>query len=161
MDKLFKIVVNNSLDFEISSKEASKLDALSISKDNYHILEGNKPYTAQILKQDFYNKTYTVSINNSTYEVKISDELDRLIADMGFELASAKEIVSIEAPMPGLILEINVEEGQEVKTDDPLLILEAMKMENLICSPRDGIIKSIAIKKGDAVDKNHLLIEFE
>jgi biotin carboxyl carrier protein len=63
--------------------------------------------------------------------------------------------------MPGLILEINIKEGQEVKENDALLILEAMKMENVINSPRDGIIKTIAVNKGETVDKNVLLIAFE
>ncbi|MCL4126550.1 UNVERIFIED_CONTAM: hypothetical protein GTU68_064554 [Idotea baltica] len=63
--------------------------------------------------------------------------------------------------MPGLILEINIAVGQEVKENDSLLILEAMKMENILTSPRDGIIKSISVSKGDAVEKNQLLIEFE
>ena len=63
--------------------------------------------------------------------------------------------------MPGLILEIHVRIGQAVNEDDPLLILEAMKMENVITSPRDGIIKSISVKKSESVDKNQLLIEFE
>ena len=63
--------------------------------------------------------------------------------------------------MPGKIVKINVEEGQTVKKGETLIILEAMKMENIITSPRDGIIKSISVKKGDAVEKNQLLIEFE
>jgi biotin carboxyl carrier protein len=63
--------------------------------------------------------------------------------------------------MPGLILEISISEGQEVKENDALLILEAMKMENVIKSPRDGIIKSIKVKQTEAVDINSLLIEFE
>ena len=63
--------------------------------------------------------------------------------------------------MPGLILEILVSKGQEVKENESLLILEAMKMENVIVSPREGIIKSITVGKGDAVVKNQLLLEFE
>jgi len=63
--------------------------------------------------------------------------------------------------MPGLILEINVEVDQEVNENDTLLILEAMKMENVITSPRSGIIKSISVNKGEAVEKNQLLIEFQ
>ncbi|MCL4140359.1 UNVERIFIED_CONTAM: hypothetical protein GTU68_048933 [Idotea baltica] len=63
--------------------------------------------------------------------------------------------------MPGLLLAINVEVGQNVKEDDSLLILEAMKMENVITSPRNGIIKSINAVKGNTVDKGTLLIEFE
>jgi biotin carboxyl carrier protein len=80
---------------------------------------------------------------------------------MGFEVGASKKVNDIKAPMPGLILEINVTVGQEVKEDDVLLILEAMKMENALTSPRDGIIKSISVSKSDTVDKNQLLIEFE
>jgi biotin carboxyl carrier protein len=54
-----------------------------------------------------------------------------------------------------------VKPGQEVKEDDSLLILEAMKMENVITSPREGIIKSVEVKQADTVEKNALLIEFE
>ena len=63
--------------------------------------------------------------------------------------------------MPGLILEINVTEGQTVNEGDPLLILEAMKMENVLTSPRNGNIKTISVKQGETVDKNALLIAFE
>ncbi len=65
------------------------------------------------------------------------------------------------APMPGLILDIVVSAGQQVTENEPLLILEAMKMENAVLSPRDGIIKEIVANQGDAVDKNQLLIVFE
>ena len=80
---------------------------------------------------------------------------------MGFEVGVSKRVNDIKAPMPGLILDIAVNVGQEVKENDSLLILEAMKMENNIVSPRDGIIKSIDVSQGDAVEKNQLLIEFE
>jgi biotin carboxyl carrier protein len=80
---------------------------------------------------------------------------------MGFDISSSKMIDEIKAPMPGLILEINVKVGQEVKENDALLILEAMKMENVLTSPRSGFIKSISAKKSDSVEKNQLLIEFE
>jgi biotin carboxyl carrier protein len=80
---------------------------------------------------------------------------------MGFEVGITKQINFIKAPMPGLILEINVVAGQTVKENDNLLILTAMKMENSFLSPRDGIIKNIAINVGDSVVKGDLLIEFE
>ena len=67
----------------------------------------------------------------------------------------------IQSYIPGTIIQISVKEGDVVKEGDPLLILEAMKMENSFLSPRDGIIKSIAVEKGNAVDKGQLLIEFE
>ena len=62
--------------------------------------------------------------------------------------------------MPGLVLSVLVTEGDEVKKGDNLLVLEAMKMENMIKSPTDGIIKKIEIKQGNKVEKNELLISF-
>jgi len=161
MNNSFKVVVDSNQEFKITSDDISKIDALKTSPNSYHILKDNKSFSAEVTEKDFYRKKYSVKINNSTYEVVISDGLDLLIKDMGFALSSAKDIDSISAPMPGLILEIHVQTGQEVNEDDPLLILEAMKMENVITSPRDGIIKSITVKKGETVDKNQLLIEFE
>ena len=61
--------------------------------------------------------------------------------------------------MPGIILSVNVEENQAVKEGETLLILEAMKMENAITAPKDGIIKSIYAKSGETAEKGELLIE--
>mgnify|MGYP000117477628 CR=1 FL=1 len=161
MSKNFKIKVNNTIDFEINEDDVSNLDALEVSDGKYHILQENKSFKAEVIETDFNNKSYQVKVNNNNYNVKISNKLDLLIKDMGFSVGTTKQVNSIKAPMPGLILEINIKIGQNVKENDSLLILEAMKMENSITSPRDGTIKSITIKNGDAVEKNQLLIEFE
>jgi biotin carboxyl carrier protein len=161
MNNSFKVVVDNSHEFKINSDDISKIDAIQTSPNSYHILKDNKSIKAEVIEKDFFRKTYTIKINNSSYEVVISDSLDLLIGEMGFAFSSSRDIDSISAPMPGLILEIHVRIGQAVNEDDPLLILEAMKMENVITSPRDGIIKNISVKKSEAVDKNQLLIEFE
>ena len=161
MNSTFKVKVNGSFDFEITNQDLSKLDALHVSDTTYHILQQHKSFKAEIVNADFNNKHYQVKINNNTYTVNISNALDGLIDSMGFAASATKVIGDIKAPMPGLILEISIKMGQEVKENDTLLILEAMKMENSITSPRDGIIKSILVKQGEAVEKNHLLIEFE
>ena len=62
--------------------------------------------------------------------------------------------------MPGMVLNILVNEGDTIKKGDPLIVLEAMKMENILKSPTDGVIKKIPINKGVAVEKNQLLIQF-
>jgi len=62
--------------------------------------------------------------------------------------------------MPGLILGISVTIGDTVSKGDTLLILEAMKMENSIKSPTDGVIKNIAVKKGETVEKNQVILNF-
>lgn len=161
MGKHFITKVNNSQVFEISEDRVSALDVVKSSENQWHILHENQSYKAKVSKSNFLDKTYTVQINNNTYKVHIADALDRLIKEMGFENSASKLSNELKAPMPGLILEVYVEVGQAVKEDEPLLILEAMKMENIITSPRDGNIKSISAVKGDAVEKDYLLIEFE
>lgn len=161
MDNKFKVSVNENLVFQISNEDIAKIDALPTNGNKYHILQDNKPFLAEIIASNFNRKKYSVKVNNSRYDVDISDGLDLLIKEMGFSLGSTKNVGSIVAPMPGLILDINVSVGQAVKENDPLLILEAMKMENIISSPRVGIIKSISVTKGQAVEKKQLLIEFE
>ena len=161
MEKKFKALVNGTYQFPFSQKDIESSDAVSLDLENYHLLSENKSYRGEIIDSDFNAKKYTVSINGNTYQVDIQNDLDLLIKEMGFEVGSSKQVNAIKAPMPGLILEINVSEGQEVQEGDALLILEAMKMENSFYSPRSGTIKSIAIQKGQAVDKGQLLIEFE
>ncbi len=161
MSDTLKGKVNDSYEFDLTKDVISKLDANQSSLNEFHILQDAVSYKATFLKADFNKKKYVVKVNNNTYEVVISNELDQLIDKMGFSVNGSKEVDAIYAPMPGLLLEISVTVGKEVQKDDPLFILEAMKMENSIVSPRDGIIKNIKGNKGDAVEKNQLLIEFE
>ena len=157
----YKVNVNDTFHFDIEKESVSLLDSVSVEDNKFHVLHENIPYKAEILSADFNQKKYTVKVNNNTYTVAISNPLDLLIKEMGFEVGLTKQVNFIKAPMPGLILEISVIVGQEVKKNDNLIILGAMKMENSFLSPRDGIIKSISVKIGDAVDKGQLLIEFE
>ena len=158
---MYKIKVNNSHSFDISNDDLKKLDVIETTPDNYHILQNNNSLNASILESDFNKKSYAVQVENNTYNVVINDALDQQIEALGFEIGATKKVNNIKAPMPGLILEINVESGKEVQEDEALLILEAMKMENVITSPRQGVIKSVSVKKGETVDKNALLVEFE
>ena len=157
----FKVKVNDTFEFDFNTENTSKLDAVSVEKNKFHILQKNLPYKAEIIFSDFNQKKYTVKVNNNIYQVAISNPLDILIKELGFGVGVSKVIKLLKAPMPGLILELNVEVGQTVKENDNLLILTAMKMENSLLSPRDGVIKSIAISVGDSVIKGDLLIEFE
>ena len=158
---MYKAKVNASYEFDVTEEAVDQLDAVETSTNKYHILQNNGSIKANIVSSDFNKKTYSVKVNNNTYDVVLNDALDQQIAALGFEIGASKKVNDIKAPMPGLILEINVTEAQEVKEDDALLILEAMKMENVINSPRDGIIKSIKVSQGNTVEKNALLIEFE
>lgn len=68
---------------------------------------------------------------------------------------------SVLSPMPGAIVEVMVEVGQTIVDGQDLCIVEAMKMQNILKSERDGVIKSITVKAGDSVAVDELLIEFE
>uniref|UniRef100_UPI00356B0854 biotin/lipoyl-containing protein n=1 Tax=Salegentibacter sp. TaxID=1903072 RepID=UPI00356B0854 len=127
----------------------------------YHVLRESRSFKAGISKTDFLNRQYSVKINSNNYQVNISNELDQLIEEMGLSLSSVLKVNDIKAPMPGLILDVMVTEGAEVKEGDYLLVLEAMKMENTITAPRDGVVKVVSVEKGQGVEKNQLLIEME
>ena len=161
MSENLKVTVNDTYEFDLTKDAISSLDTIESSTSKYHVLQNAISYKTEILKSDFNKKTYSVKVNNNTYEVVIANALDQLIDKMGFSANDSKQIDAINAPMPGLLLEISVAVGQEVKKDDQLFILEAMKMENAILSPRDGMIKRVNANKGDAIEKNYLLIEFE
>ncbi|PKB17797.1 acetyl-CoA carboxylase biotin carboxyl carrier protein subunit [Flavobacterium sp. 5] len=161
MSANYKVTVNDIFQFDLEKESISQLDAIPTEANAFHVLHQNTPYKAEIISSNFNHKSYTVKVNNTIYEVAISNPLDILIKEMGFEVGLIKQVNAIKAPMPGLILEIGVEVGQSVKENDNLIILGAMKMENSFLSPRDGVIKTIAVSTGDAVEKGQLLIEFE
>lgn len=161
MSTVYKVKVNETFQFDFEKDTISQLDAVHVEANKFHILHQNTPYKAEIIAADFFQKKYTVKVNNNTYMIAISNELDLLIKEMGFETGLTKQINALKAPMPGLILELCASVGQSVKENDNLLILGAMKMENSFLSPRDGVIKSISVNVGDSVQKGQLLIEFE
>jgi biotin carboxyl carrier protein len=127
---------------------------------NYHILYQNRSYTVEVLDVEAENKNFRFRINGRLYDLKVSSELDRLLEKMGIQNTQSAQPAQVKAPMPGLILEVKITEGQEVQKGDTLLILEAMKMENLLKAPATGIIRTLKVKPGDRVEKNQMLILF-
>lgn len=161
MEEKYKVTVDGNMQFEFTREQVDGLDLQKTSGNSFHILKDHRSFSSQLQNSDFLHRSYTVKVNSRPYEVKISNELDVLIEEMGLSLAAAQVINNIKAPMPGLILDVQVKEGDEVKEGDYLLVLEAMKMENTLTAPRDGVVKAVSVKKGQTVDKNQLLIEME
>jgi biotin carboxyl carrier protein len=135
-------------------------DIQPIGPNTYHIIKDNKSYTAELVHTDYQSKTFTFKINGVKQTISVKDRFDILLDQLGMSDANAQKVNDVKAPMPGLILEIKVEPGQEVKKGDPILILEAMKMENILKSPGDGIVKEIKVKARQNVEKNQVLILF-
>lgn len=75
--------------------------------------------------------------------------------------SGAQGSIKVVAPMPGTILKLNVKVGDTLKANDLVCILEAMKMENEIMSPRDGVVAGVHVSKGESVDSGKLLVSLQ
>lgn len=150
-----------SKQFALDLGALDELDALEVNEGEYHILKDGKSYHARLISADYERKVITLEVNGNPYTVKIADQLDQLVTKMGLSSGAKQKIKNVKAPMPGLVLDILVEAGQVIEKGDQLLILEAMKMENVLKAEGDGQIKSIEVLKGASVEKGHILIEME
>lgn len=137
------------------------LDISVESENSFHVIHENVGYDVYVVEKNEATKTYTISINGNKYTLQTKSKFDELLDQLGMSSMTEAKADSLKAPMPGLVLDILVEEGSTVSKGDSLLVLEAMKMENNIKSPADGIVKSVNIKKGEPVEKNQVLISFE
>lgn|SRR5690606_26830846 len=137
------------------------IDYQQINAHTYHVLYEHKSYVVEVVSLDRKQKQLTLKMDGCIYNVALSDPYDALLRSLGMEATSKVGTDSLKAPMPGMVLDILVQTGQAVQKGENLLILEAMKMENIIKSPTDGIIKSVEIKKGTKVEKNQVLLTFE
>jgi len=137
-----------------------KLDLLTLKAGSFHVLKDNRSWNIEVVRLDPDTKSVTLSINGNKYTLQLKDQYDLLLHNLGLDNLNNKKVNDLKAPMPGLVLRIEVIEGQTVKKGDPLLVLEAMKMENILKSPGDLTIKKVIVKKGVAVEKNQVLINF-
>jgi acetyl/propionyl-CoA carboxylase alpha subunit len=154
------------VDFKTGDKLTGTLNGkpfeadLSVDGRFLHLLKDGKSWNAEILSYDSAARTVSLILNGKIISLKVNTRLDELMERMGFSDATARKLAELKAPMPGLVLSIKATEGQEIKKGEPLLVLEAMKMENIIKAAADVVVKQIKIKQGQAVEKNQVLITF-
>ncbi|MEM7374815.1 MAG: biotin/lipoyl-containing protein [Bacteroidota bacterium] len=153
----FQVQVSDQWTFDVDPSD--ELDIVEVEQGRFHLLHRGLSYQIDLLESNKSEKSFLLSVNGNPYQVHVSDAYDQLIAKMGFENQASQKAKHIMAPMPGLVLEVKVESGQEVREGEALLILEAMKMENVLKAPADGIIKLVSAAQGASVDKGQLLIE--
>ena len=167
---MIKATVNSSHSFEITKDQLNifqvngknvPFELISANEYEWVVRNGNAQYRVLIIESDHHSKKYTLKIKGKKFHVQLEDRLDILLNKMGIASDSEEEIHQLKAPMPGLILEIIGSKGMQVSKGEKILVLEAMKMENIIRSPSDGVIADILIEIGDSVEKNQLLIQFE
>ena len=157
-----KYKLSSSLNtFELSKSDIENLDLTKLKEGNfYHLISEGKNYHIEALSTQ-NDKEIVLLVNGRRVEFSLQSELDQLIDQLGFSSNKEKSVKEILAPMPGLVLKVLVEEGQEVEEGDSLLVLEAMKMENIIKSPVRAVVSSIEVQIGEAVEKKRCLISFE
>lgn len=151
------------IDGELITVTQQDLDHLDAAKngEGYHLLENNQSYKIADIKTGRDPKTGSLTVDHKRFAFEILDSYDQLVESMGLNVIASSAANDISAPMPGLILDIMVTEGDTIKAGDSILILEAMKMENVIKSEGAGIVKSVNNKIGETVEKGRVIIELE
>lgn len=165
---MFKIRVNEQFNFEVLPQKDETLvdgkpialDILSINKTSFHVLYQNRSFNVELVDINRQDKSCSVRVNSNIYSLSATDQFDELLHKLGMDNLSAAKVAELKAPMPGMVLKVLVAEGEEVKKGTNLLVLEAMKMENIIKSPADVHIKSIKVNPSDKVEKNQVMIVF-
>ena len=161
-----KINGHQSLEIDLTSSSITingkpvPVDIAPLGPDRFHIIRDNKSFTAEFLDVNKQTKTVTIRINGARHSVQIIDKFVLLLEKLGMTNGSSGRLNNIKAPMPGLIIDLRVSAGQTIQQGDSLLILEAMKMENIIKASGEGTVKRVLVKKGDSVEKGQVLIEF-
>lgn len=133
-------------------------DVKSINPNQFLVYQNDKIFEIDILENtaDFYK----LKIDGVIMDAEVINHQKQLLKDLGMGDLEEDIIDEIKSPMPGTILEIICKKGQTVVKGDPLIILEAMKMENIIKSPTSGIIQEIKVEIGQSVEKNQSLVVF-
>lgn len=151
----FTIIVNQDGSVEIDG-ETIPVDLLHISNNVIYsmIAEGrsNEVYASQ------EDGAWRILLDGQRYEVVVEDERTKQIKSLQRAAAATSGDIPVKAPMPGLVVKTLVDLGQRVEANAPLLILEAMKMENEIRAPREGIVKEVRVEAGNTVELQQLLL---
>ena len=137
----------------------ARLEAIE-GTPNRLLTVGNASHRVQVLAGEERGR-YTLWIEGWRFEVEALDERARAIRDAAGAAAPASGPAPLKAPMPGLIVRVLVQPGDEVRSGQGLVVMEAMKMENELRAPGVGRVRAVRVEPGTAVEKGAVLIELE
>jgi biotin carboxyl carrier protein len=166
---MYDVKVNGQYHHQVEIKEdglfvdgqAYDLDRVQLEDDLYHVIKDKKSIMAEVVSTDYEAKTLIIRVNGNDYEVQLKDQYDLLLERLGMSDIASRKVNEIKAPMPGLVLNVDVSEGDEITKDQQVLVLEAMKMENVLKAPGNGVVKAVNANQGDKVEKNQVLVTLE
>ena len=160
------VVGSKNFNIELNSDGSTKINRSlqdiqidEMTHNRFDVLYKNRKHKAEIIEKK-QNK-YVVEINGNSYAFSIETPISFQRKKILEKKKGEDHTVTIQAPMPGKIMEVMVTVGAEVKEGDTLVILEAMKMQNEIIASRQGKVVEILVKAGDSVMKNDQLIVLE
>ncbi|HEX7119653.1 MAG TPA: biotin/lipoyl-containing protein [Longimicrobiales bacterium] len=104
---------------------------------------------------------WDLHLDGQRYAVEVVDERTRAIRAMTGGVKGAQGPKPVRAPMPGLVVRVEVEAGQSVRPGQGIVIIEAMKMENELQAEAEGVVARVLVEQGQAVEKGAVLVEFE
>jgi len=142
-----KVLLNEALDLQ---RKVNGTYSLIYDAVNYQV----EVHEINLAKKEIY-----LSVDGRKHWCQVDTPLDILIKDLGLLSAKSATLMDIKAPMPGKVIEILVKEGDSIKEGESLIILEAMKMENVIKAPHDLNVKEVKVSMDQAVEKGAVLLK--
>ena len=136
-----------------------KFDIDNVSENRMVVFYDNRAHEVEVLSRN--EKRFVLMVNGKTVEVEIKDEIDQLLQKLGMTSHNSKSVSELKSPMPGAIIDVMIEAGDEVSKGDPILILEAMKMEHSLKASRDGVVAEVLIEPGQQVAAGDALIRLD
>lgn len=154
------IVLAHTSRGDFTAGQLRELEVSLLPDLSYLVMVKNKPIVVRFEPGSDDLRNFTVRVGQDKVEVSLVREIDQLVQSMGFNKSVRLWVEILRAPMPGLVKQVLVQEGEEVSAGQNLIVLEAMKMENVIRSPQAGKIKKIEAKPSLTVDKGQALVVF-
>lgn len=157
-DRQFTVEIIDEKHVAVDGK-VYEIDFESVSgQPVYSLIVDGRSHESYIYPGD---EGWQVLLRGRLYPVRVEDEREkRLKAAAGGRVAETGEF-HLRAPMPGLVVAVPVTEGQEIQKGQVILILESMKMQNELKSPRDGTVSRIRVRVGESVEQRQILLSVQ
>ncbi|MGI9056544.1 MAG: biotin/lipoyl-containing protein [Pyrinomonadaceae bacterium] len=136
-----------------------ELEASEVEPNVFLIKHENKIYEIFVAPQTAKTEPFKVKIKNEEFEINLIDP--KRLSGSNAESGAADGIAEIKTAMPGKLVRVLVKQGAEIEKGEPVLVVEAMKMQNEMRSPKDGIVKEIRFEEGATVNAGDILAIIE
>ena len=152
-----EVIDSHTYDVRVDDGPLVRVDAHKTPRTGYSLLIGGRQYEGSV--DDTEDGRLVVQVGSTAFDFKVADRRSRLFAGVGVGTVTGRQ--ELRAQMPGKIAKLLVRVGESVSADQPLVVIEAMKMENELKTPIAGVVSEIAVVEGAAVESQALLLVVE